>query len=104
RRKEDQPKFTIGPKNETLAYWEPETAKNGQTGIAVIIPKKKVSIDANRPEQFLLTSQAMNGRDFVYYNGAVWNRAGKVSSAEEWNTAVEQEHATINKPVKSVLK
>ncbi|WP_313367647.1 DUF4861 family protein [Sphingobacterium mizutaii] len=104
RRKEDQPKLAVEPKNETLAYWEPEIAKNGQTGIAVIIPKKKVSIDANRPEQFLLTSQAMNGQDFVYYNGAVWNRAGKVSSAEEWNKAVEQEHEKIKKPLKWVLK
>lgn len=104
KRKENQPKIAVGQKNETLAYWEPEIANNGQTGIAVIIPKQKVSIDSNRPEQFLLSSKASNHKDFVYYNGAVWNRGGKVCSAEEWNKAVEQELERINKPIKWVLK
>lgn len=104
KRKEDQPKIAVGQKNETMAYWEPEIANNGQTGIAVIIPKKKIILDSGRPEQFLLSSKARNDQDFVYYNGAVWNRAGKVTSAEEWNMAVEAEYEKIKKPLKWVLK
>lgn len=104
KRKEEAPLLTIGPKNNSLAYFEPEINASGKSAIAVIIPDQQVSYQNNRPEQALLISSVKSGKDYVYYNGAAWDRAGKVTSAQSWNEAVNQYKNNLKKPLKVVLK
>ncbi len=104
KRKEESPLLTIGPKNSSLAYFEPEINASGKSAIAVIIPDQQVYYENNRPEQALLISSVKNGKDYVYYNGAAWDRAGKVTDAQIWNKVVDQYKNNLKKPLKVVLK
>lgn len=104
KRKEESPLLTIGPKNSSLAYFEPEINASGKSAIAVIVPDQQVSYENNRPEQALLISSVKNGKDYVYYNGAAWDRAGKVTDAQIWNKVVDQYKNNLKKPLKVVLK
>lgn len=104
KRKEENPLLTVGKGNNSLAYWEPEINASGRTGVAVIVPNQKVRYNNNRPEQALLISSAKSGNDFVYYNGAAWDRAGKITNAEAWNKVVEEYKNKLKKPLKVVLK
>ena len=66
--------------------------------------RKRVKYDNNLPEQALLISSAKSGDDFVYYNGAAWDRAGKITNGAAWNKAVEEYKNKLKKPLKVVLK
>ena len=104
KRKEKEPLFHLGKGNRSLSYWEPEINKSGRTGVAIIIPSGKVEFINDKPEQFLLLSEAKNNRPFVYYNGATWNRAGKITDEKAWAKAVEFEKEKIEKPLKVTIK
>ncbi len=104
KRKEENPKLTYSQKPSSLAYWEPEINSSGHIGVAVIVPEKGVQFVNDRPEQALLITQVKNDKDFVYYNGAAWNRAGKITDDKEWNKAVETYKENLKKPLKTVLK
>lgn len=104
KRKEENPKLTFAEDQRSLAYWEPDINSNGQIGVGVIVPEKGVQFVNNNPEQVLLITQIENHKAFVYYNGAAWNRAGKVRDQYEWNKAVETYKENLRKPLKIALK
>lgn len=104
KRKEENPLLTFSKNPNSLAYWEPEINSNGQIGVAIIVPEKGVQFINDRPEQALLISQVKNKKDFVYYNGAAWNRAGKINNEKEWNEAVGIYKENLKKPLKIELK
>ncbi len=104
KRKEASPQLNLGKGNNSLAYWEPEINQSGHTAVAVLLPKHKVTYRNDKPEQALLISSVKNGKPFVYYNGAAWDRAGQVKDAATWNKLVEEEKENIHKPLKVVLK
>ena len=56
------------------------------------------------PKQFLLKSRIKNHKPFVYYNGAAWNKAGKISNLDEWEDVVEDFSEGVLKPLKVKLK
>lgn len=104
KRKEASPEFDLGNKNHTFAYWEPEIDNNGRTGIALILPKTKTRFLGDREEQFLLLTTAQNDKSYTYYNGATWDRAGKITTAQEWFDEVKRTASAIKKPLKVKLK
>lgn len=104
KRKEEKPKLTFSKSLSSLTYWEPEIKSNGQIGVGVIVPEKRVQFVNDNPAQALLITHVKNDIDFVYYNGAVWNRAGKVTDQKEWNKAVETYKENLKKPLKTELK
>ncbi|MGM1429980.1 DUF4861 family protein [Sphingobacterium lactis] len=99
KRKEQQPKYAWNPEKRTLSYWEPNVQENGHTGIALILPKGKHKLHANDAAQFLVETDIRNGKSFVYYNGAAWDREGTVANAEQWNTFVRDESIKLEKPL-----
>lgn len=103
-RKEEKPLLTVGEKNESITYWEPEVKGSGTTGTAVILPNSKISYNDSRAEQVLLITQINNGQKFIYYNGASWDRAGKIANEQAWNQAVQEYKTNLQKPLKVLLK
>jgi len=104
KRKAENPKLTFSKNPSSLTYWEPEINSSGQIGVAVIVPEKGVQFVNDKQQQALLISGVKNDKDFVYYNGAAWNRAGKITNEKEWNNATEIYKENLRKPLKTALK
>jgi len=104
KRDEADPQLMVGKGNRTLSYWEPEINSSGKTGVALIVPNKKIRYSNELKKQALLISEVRNADDFTYYNGAAWDRAGKILNAEAWDKAVQQYNVNIQKPIKVQLK
>ncbi|MGJ1198277.1 DUF4861 family protein [Sphingobacterium spiritivorum] len=102
RRGEEKPAYQFA--NNSLAYWEPTLADKGTTGTAVLFGKDKITLDTKDPKQFLVHTTIPGNKKFVYYNGAAWDRAGKITTAQEWFDYVKQQQQNISKPLKVTLK
>ncbi|MBE8712962.1 DUF4861 family protein [Sphingobacterium hungaricum] len=105
KRNEENPAYAFDKKTGALVYWEPSLKDFGETGIAVIAPKSTgLRFDNDNKSQFLLHSTAKNNSEFIYYNGATWNKAGQNTSFESWKNAVDQKATAIQKPLQIQLK
>ncbi len=104
KRDEDNPQFDFDPKDKTLSYWEPNINNAGHVGTSVILPSSKIQFIPNTPKQFLIKTVVTNKKPLVYYMGAAWNKAGKITSADQWEDYVEDYAQTIKKPLKVTLK
>lgn len=104
KRNESNPQHDFDQEDGTLAYWEPNIQNNGHTGTALIVPKAKVSFIPNDGKQFLLSTYIQNGKHFVYYNGATWDKAGKITSADAWEDYVKDKAEQLKKPLKVKLR
>ncbi len=104
KRKEEKPLIKAGAEPFSLTYWEPEMGSNGVLGIAVVMPDSKVKWINDRPEQTLLITEVRNKKNFTYFNGAAWNKAGKINNEEEWIMAVERYKKQLKEPLKVILK
>lgn len=104
RRGESEPQYDYNESNRSLAYWEPDIDGHGQTGTALILSENQPTFIDNDSTQFLLTTHVQRDKPFVYYNGAAWNKAGQVTSADEWKGFVEKQVEKINSPLVFRLK
>ncbi|PKQ44455.1 DUF4861 family protein [Confluentibacter flavum] len=66
-----------------LGYWEPKHGDNGTTGVGVIIPSKVNNMQV-RKDQYLAMFEIPNNEIFIYYTGAVWDKAGFITTEKQW--------------------
>src|SRR5690606_35847465 len=104
RRSESEPQYDYNESNRSLAYWEPDVQGHGHTGTALILTENQPTFIDNDSTQFLLSTDVQQDRPFVYYNGAAWNKAEQVTSADEWKGFVEKQVEKINNPLVVKLK
>lgn len=69
--------------NGILGYWEPKHGEDGTTGIGVIIPSKVNNLQV-RNDQILAMLNIPNNKSFIYYSGAVWDKAGVITNDKAW--------------------
>ena len=97
KRKEDKPQFLNDTKNGILAYWEPAEGDK-ITGTAVILPKVKYAFK-DSPKQFLLATTVKNNSPLVYFAGAAFNKAGKITSFDQWQSYIKDFSNNISQPL-----
>jgi len=66
-----------------LGYWEPQHGEDGTTGVGCIIPSPVKETKVNG-KQLLAFTSVKKDQPFVYYSGAVWNKAGSITTANQW--------------------
>lgn len=104
KRKESNPEAEFDKEDKTLVYWEPNINHAGRTGTALILTNQKAQYIDSDEKQFLVKTDISNHKPFVYYNGAAWDKAGKITSFDQWEDAVEDYAEQIRKPLKVKLK
>lgn len=104
RRNEENPKIDFDVKQKTLSYWEPPIKDFGETGTALILPNSKIEFLASDKKQFLIKTSINNAKALIYYNGATWSKAEKITNADEWEDYVEEYAERLHKPLKVKLK
>ena len=77
-----------------LAYWEPAHGEDGITGVGCIIPSPIKKMLVNN-KQLLAVSEMKKNEPFVYYTGAVWNKAGFITNAGEWFQYLEMQQQQL---------
>lgn len=82
-----------------MVFWEPEHGKDGTTGVAVITTKFS---DMNfREGQWITQTNVKSGEPLIYHIGAAWDKAGEITTAEQWINYCLKEKKYLEK---SVLK
>jgi hypothetical protein len=90
-------------KTGVLGYWEPVHGNDGITGVgAVTLNPLQNAIDA--PKQALGITALKNNVPYVYYAGAVWNKAGEITTETAWFTYLRNFQQELKSPLKVVVK
>jgi hypothetical protein len=66
-----------------MGYWEPTHGGDGTTGVGAVLTTavKNMLVEKN---QLLAVTDVKNNESIVYYAGAVWDKAGKITNSEQW--------------------
>lgn len=81
-----------------FGYWEPEHGDDGITGIGMIFNQPIDSVNYT-DTQYLSLFQAKAGSPTEYYVGGSWNKAGKITNANEWLVYLEQQKRALANPL-----
>jgi unsaturated rhamnogalacturonyl hydrolase len=81
-----------------MGYWEPQHGKDGTLGIGAIVPGKIKNMKVD--EKHLLTIiDAASNQPFVYYTGAAWDKAGRITGSSEWFSYLENYKKKLQNPL-----
>ena len=90
--------LTLNEKQGTMAYWEPTHAEHGTTGIGVILTTP-MSNALVTEKQILAKSMVKNNEPILYYTGAAWDKAGKITNSQQWNRYLENFQKQLQNPL-----
>lgn len=86
-----------------MAYWEPQHAEDGITGVATISSDPKLLMKVS-DEQLLTKTIAKSGVPVVYYNGAAWNKANEITTAAAWFNYLNNFKQALQQPLKVTVQ
>jgi hypothetical protein len=93
----------LNEKKGILAYWEPQHGADGTTGVACLLPTPVTQMMVNQEHLLALTKTDPTG-SFIYYNGAAWDKAGKIAGAREWFHYLDQFQDCLKNPLRISVK
>ncbi|KAF2330624.1 DUF4861 family protein [Flavobacterium daemonense] len=75
--------ISLNEKEGVIGYWEPTHGEDGTTGVGAILttPVKNTLVDN---KQLLAITETNNNGAIVYYTGAAWDKAGKITNEVQW--------------------
>lgn len=85
-----------------LGYWEPIYGKSGTVGVACLFDDATEMDVANG--QITGKVKLNKPGKVTYYNGAVWDKAGIITTADAWFTYLYNAKAKINTPLSITIK
>jgi hypothetical protein len=94
--------FTEDAKAKALVQWVAQK-KSGDFGVAVIVPSAGNPAFGTDARNAFMLAPATSGQPLRYYVGAVWTRAGEITSREQWQRTVTDEAARVAAPVRVSL-
>lgn len=87
-----------------FGYWEPTDGAHGTTGVGVVLADGEFERLIEQPKQYLSVFTAHADEPIVYYNGGAWDRAGKITSSDDWFTYLQAEKDKIAAPLRVEIK
>ncbi|WP_163410200.1 DUF4861 family protein [Flavobacterium ajazii] len=79
----EQGVISLDEKRGILGYWEPTVKEDGTTGVGSILTTPVKNMFVNN-EQILAVTEVKNNEPIVYYTGASWDKAGKITNSVQW--------------------
>jgi hypothetical protein len=79
----------LNQKEGWMGYWNPEESSYGTIGVGSVFPGTKGSQTVTK-DHILFTETITNGTILVYHTGAAWDKAGEITTAEEWFAYLQQ--------------
>lgn len=81
-----------------MSYWEPTHGEDGTTGIGSIITTAVINMLVGNT-QILAKTEVKNNEPFIYYTGAAWDKAGKITDAKQWLNYLDNFYQQIKTPL-----
>ena len=95
--------LSLNEKQGMMAYWEPTHVEHGTTGIGVLLTTPVSSMLVNE-KQILAKTMVKNNEPIIYYTGAVWDKARKITNNKQWNNYLENFYKKTQTPLIINLK
>ncbi|WP_281336493.1 DUF4861 family protein [Flavobacterium eburneipallidum] len=95
--------ISLNEQQKIMGYWEPTLGKNGTTAVGVVLttPVSKMSVDAT---QLLAKTTVQSNEPIVYFTGAAWDKAGKITNSKEWFDYLNNFNEQIKNPLVVTVK
>lgn len=88
-----------------LTVWEPMDKNLGMQGLAIVADPREVdTITEDNLNHLLLLKPTRNTMPISYWAGFAWDRAGKITSAREWNKYVDEFAEARRSPIEIAVK
>ncbi|OXA78383.1 protein of unknown function [Flavobacterium aquidurense] len=97
-RREKAGVIALNEQQGILGYWEPTFDKDGTTGVASILTTPVSTMWVNK-EQILAKTTLKSNEPIVYYSGAAWDKAGKITNSKQWFDYLNNFQQQINNPL-----
>lgn len=90
--------ISLNEQQGIMGYWEPTFEKDGTTGVGSILttPVTNMWVDST---QILAKTTVQNNESIVYYTGAAWDKAAKITNAKEWFDYLNNSYQQIKNPL-----
>ena len=95
--------ISLNEQQGIMGYWEPAFEKDGTTAVGSIVTTPVTSMWSNK-EQILTQTTVKNNEPIVYYTGAAWDKAGKITTAKQWFDYLNAFYQKVNNPLIITVK
>lgn len=102
-KRKDPGTLLLDEKLGLMGYWEPEMGDYGITGVGCVFVSNPITMKVTN-QQLLSVSKSEKNKPYLYYTGAAWNKAGTITTAEQWFAYLRQFKEHLNHPLIFSLK
>ncbi|MEL1242413.1 DUF4861 family protein [Flavobacterium flavipallidum] len=95
--------ISLNEQQGIIGYWEPTMNENGTTGVGSIMTTPITKMWVNN-EQLLAKTTVKNNETFIYYTGAAWDKAGKITDAKKWLDYLNDFNQKLKNPLVVSIK
>lgn len=75
--------ISLNEQKGIMGYWEPTFGEDGTTGVGSILTTSVKNMFVTH-SQILAKTTVTNNEPIIYYTGAAWDKAGKITQAKQW--------------------
>jgi hypothetical protein len=94
---------TFNAEHGWLASWQAMEKNLGMQGVAVIVNPAEFDQQAEDKQNNLMVLKAGPGNAVSYWAGFTWDRAGKLTTAEDWKKYVDEFSQGLRSPIELVV-
>jgi len=102
-KRKDPGTLLLDEKLGLMGYWEPEMGEYGITGVGCVFVSNPITMKVTN-QQLLSVYKSEKNKPCLYYTGAAWNKAGTITTAEQWFAYLRQFKEHLNHPLIFSLK
>jgi hypothetical protein len=95
--------ISLNEQQGIMGYWEPTHGLDGTTGVGSILTNM-VNNMAVGNTQMLAKTAVKSNQPIIYYTGAAWDKAGKITNAKQWFNYLDTFYQQIKEPLIITIK
>jgi hypothetical protein len=95
--------ISLNEQQGIMGYWEPTHGLDGTTGVGSILTNT-VNNMAVGNTQMLAKTAVKSNQPIIYYTGAAWDKAGKITNAKQWFNYLDTFYQQIKEPLIITIK
>ncbi|TDE44331.1 DUF4861 domain-containing protein [Flavobacterium rhamnosiphilum] len=95
--------ISLNEQQGIIGYWEPTHGEDGTTGVGSILTTPVSNMLVGNA-QILAKTAVKNNEPIVYFTGAAWNKAGKITNAKQWFKYLDNFYQQIKEPLVITVK
>ncbi|SMO48660.1 DUF4861 family protein [Solitalea koreensis] len=90
--------ISLNEQKGIMAYWEPTHGVDGTTGVGCIMPNSVKEMKVYK-QHLLSITEVIPNQIYTYFQGAAWDKAGKVTNESEWFKYLNQFENKLKYPL-----